>query len=87
MGNSNLPPGVSSNMIPGNRPQDEGAEKILLFLDDAAYHAVCWGWTEEQFLDEAKRTFAGSLKQMDETMKQLLDEPDPYDGFYEAEEE
>lgn len=32
MGASNLPPGVSDNMIPGNRPEDEEWDKFLDLL-------------------------------------------------------
>lgn len=33
MSNSNLPPGVSSNDIPGNRPEDEADEQFIHQLD------------------------------------------------------
>lgn len=31
---SNLPPGVSASMIPGNRPEDEASERFWQVLDE-----------------------------------------------------
>jgi hypothetical protein len=33
---SNLPPGVTEGMIPGNRPEDEAAERLFDALGDAS---------------------------------------------------
>jgi hypothetical protein len=34
---SNLPPGVTESMIPGNRPEDEGWERFHEQIDDDCY--------------------------------------------------
>jgi hypothetical protein len=44
--NSNLPPGVSENMIPGNRPEDEAHEKFWDQLCTALMEKS--GWSQEQ---------------------------------------
>lgn len=89
MSEFNLPPGVSSNQIPGNTPKDEASDKMISLLDDAAWIAVTWGYSEEEFLNEAKRSFAGAQGQMDAAIADMEDEPDEWydEHFYEAEEE
>ena len=63
MSNLNLPPGVTENMIPGNRSEDAFSEK----LDDILYEAIeRWGYTPE----EIKKKVDEAVKEVEETLSE-----------------
>lgn len=51
MPNSNLPPGVSTNMIPGNRPEDHYFEQVVEELKDSTWNLM---HKEPRFDDKAQ---------------------------------
>ena len=46
---SNLPPGVTDNMIPGNRPEDKEWDEFHEWIDEIA--EVYGIWNADDFMD------------------------------------
>jgi len=74
---SNLPPGVTTNMIPGNRPEDTAWERLRDALEEASVHEL-----RTKLSDERAKVLDGWLDDLANDELDDLRDSERYDGPY-----
>ena len=73
---SDLPPGVTDSMLPGNRPEDREVDgETLVTVCDTCLTASCW---HGEFMCDNNKTAGTVKKSIGELKKLNLEHPDSW---------